>query len=81
MLLPSGEVLRPSAATFAASDRARARNLELGGAGIVLVRYRQDARLSERTVEWHVKQAMKRLEAKNRIQAVVLAIRDGLIAP
>jgi len=24
---------------------------------------------------------MKRLEAKNRIQAVVLAIRDGSIAP
>jgi DNA-binding NarL/FixJ family response regulator len=38
-------------------------------------------RLSERTVEWHVKQAMKKLDAKNRIQAVVLAIRDGLIAP
>ena len=38
-------------------------------------------RLSERTVEWHALQAMKRLDAKNRIQAVVLAIRDGLIAP
>jgi DNA-binding CsgD family transcriptional regulator len=38
-------------------------------------------RLSERTVEWHVKQAMKKLDAKNRIQAVVLAIRHGLIAP
>jgi hypothetical protein len=37
-------------------------------------------RLSERTVEWHALQAMKRLDAKNRIQAVVLAIRDGLIA-
>jgi DNA-binding NarL/FixJ family response regulator len=37
--------------------------------------------LSERTVEWHVLQAVKRLDAKNRIQAVVLAIRDGLIAP
>jgi DNA-binding NarL/FixJ family response regulator len=38
-------------------------------------------RLSERTVEWHVTQAMKKLDAKNRIQTVVLAIRDGLIAP
>ena len=37
-------------------------------------------RLSERTVEWHSLRAMKRLDAKNRIQAVVLAIRDGLIA-
>jgi DNA-binding CsgD family transcriptional regulator len=36
-------------------------------------------RLSE-TVEWHALQAIKRLDAKNRIQAVVLAIRDGLIA-
>ncbi len=37
--------------------------------------------LSERTVEWHALEAMRRLGAKNRIQAVVLAIRDGLIAP
>ena len=35
--------------------------------------------LSERTVEWHTAQAMKKLDAKNRIQAVVLAIRDGSI--
>ena len=37
--------------------------------------------LSPRTVEWHVDKAMKKLGAKNRIQAVVLAIRDGLITP
>jgi DNA-binding NarL/FixJ family response regulator len=35
--------------------------------------------ISERTVEWHIDKSMKKLEAKNRIQAVVLAIRDGLI--
>jgi hypothetical protein len=34
-----------------------------------------------RTVEWHIDKAMKKLGARNRIQAVVLAIRDGLIAP
>ena len=37
--------------------------------------------LSPRTVEWHIDKTMKKLGAKNRIQAVVLAIRDGLIAP
>jgi DNA-binding CsgD family transcriptional regulator len=36
--------------------------------------------LSARTIEWHITRAMQKLEAKNRIQAVVLAIRDGLIA-
>jgi DNA-binding CsgD family transcriptional regulator len=35
--------------------------------------------ISNRTVDFHVAQAMKKLHAKNRIQAVVLAIRDGLI--
>lgn len=35
--------------------------------------------LSPRTVEWHVHKAMNKLRAKNRIQAVVLALRDGLI--
>ena len=34
---------------------------------------------SERTVEFHIANMMKKLEAKNRVQAVVLAIRDGLI--
>jgi len=37
--------------------------------------------ISDRTVEWHIDKAMKKLGARNRIQAVVLAIRDGLIAP
>jgi DNA-binding CsgD family transcriptional regulator len=35
--------------------------------------------ISERTVEWHIARAMKKLAARNRIQAVVVAIRDGLI--
>jgi DNA-binding NarL/FixJ family response regulator len=35
--------------------------------------------ISERTVEWHIDRTMKRLGARNRIQAVVIAIRDGVI--
>ena len=35
--------------------------------------------ISDRTVEWHIDKAMEKLGARNRIQAVVLAIRDGLI--
>ena len=31
--------------------------------------------LSDRTVDWHIEQAMKRLDAKNRVQAVVLAMQ------
>ena len=37
--------------------------------------------ISDRTVEWHIDKAIKKLGARNRIQAVVLAIRDGLLAP
>jgi DNA-binding CsgD family transcriptional regulator len=36
--------------------------------------------ISDRTVEWHIDKAMKKFGARNRIQAVVLAIRDGLIS-
>jgi LuxR family quorum sensing-dependent transcriptional regulator len=36
--------------------------------------------LSERTVEWYVAQILKKLGARNRIQAVVLAVKDKLIA-
>jgi LuxR family transcriptional regulator len=34
---------------------------------------------SDRTVEWHLQRIMEKLQARNRIQAVVLAIRDGFI--
>ena len=36
-------------------------------------------RLSDRTVDWHIEQAMKRLDAKNRVQAVVLAMQRGAL--
>jgi DNA-binding CsgD family transcriptional regulator len=35
--------------------------------------------ISDRTVEWHITQAMKRLGAKNRVQAVVLAVQKGAL--
>jgi LuxR family transcriptional regulator, quorum-sensing system regulator BjaR1 len=35
--------------------------------------------LSDRTVDWHIEQAMKRLDAKNRVQAVVLAMQKSAL--
>jgi DNA-binding CsgD family transcriptional regulator len=35
--------------------------------------------LSDRTVDWHIEQVMKRLDAKNRVQAVVLAMQKGAL--
>jgi DNA-binding CsgD family transcriptional regulator len=35
--------------------------------------------ISQRTVEWHIQQAAQKLNAKNRMQAVVIATRDHLI--
>ena len=31
------------------------------------------------TVDWHIEQAMKRLDAKNRVQAVVLAMQKSAL--
>ena len=35
--------------------------------------------ISDRTVDWHVSKAMNRLHAKNRVQAVVLALQKGAL--
>ena len=35
--------------------------------------------ISHRTVEWYIQQAVQKLGARNRMQAVVIAARDGLI--
>ena len=35
--------------------------------------------ISHRTVEWYIHQAVQKLGARNRMQAVVIAARDGLI--
>jgi LuxR family quorum-sensing system transcriptional regulator CciR len=37
--------------------------------------------VSENTVNFHLKSAMRRLGTTNRVQAVALAVRDGLIHP
>ena len=55
--------------------------LDLGSDGLSAAEIGDFLNLSPRTVEWHIDKTMKKLGAKNRIQAVVLAIRDGLIAP
>ena len=35
--------------------------------------------ISDRTVDWHVSSAMDKLRAKNRVQAVVLAMQKGAL--
>ena len=35
--------------------------------------------LSDRTVDWHIRKAMDKLDAKNRVQAVVLAMQKGAL--
>ncbi|MBL8659030.1 MAG: hypothetical protein JNM75_04660 [Rhodospirillales bacterium] len=37
--------------------------------------------VSEHTVQFHLKGAMRKIGAGNRVQAVVMAVRFGLIAP
>jgi LuxR family quorum-sensing system transcriptional regulator CciR len=37
-------------------------------------------RVSENTVKYHVKSALKKLDAHNRVAAIVKAIRLGLIS-
>ena len=36
--------------------------------------------LSDRTVEWHVQRSIEKLGARTRTNAVVVALREGLIA-
>jgi len=35
--------------------------------------------ISERTVKFHIGNILRKLQAKNRLEAVVLALREGLI--
>jgi DNA-binding CsgD family transcriptional regulator len=69
----------PPATTSRLSKRERA-VLDLVADGLSAQEIAEQVNLSARTVEWHMHQAMKKLGAKNRVQAVVLAIRDGLIS-
>jgi DNA-binding NarL/FixJ family response regulator len=54
--------------------------LDLVADGLSAQEIAEQINLSTRTVEWHMHQAMRKLGAKNRVQAVVLAIRNGLIS-
>jgi DNA-binding CsgD family transcriptional regulator len=54
--------------------------LDKVGDGLSAQEIAEQLHLSTRTVEWHMHQAMRKLGAKNRVQAVVLAIRNGLIS-
>ena len=69
----------PPATTSRLSKRERD-VLDLVADGLSAQEIAEQVNLSARTVEWHMHQAMKKLGAKNRVQAVVLAIRDGLIS-
>ena len=54
--------------------------LDMVADGLSAQEIAEQINLSTRTVEWHMHQAMRKLGAKNRVQAVVLAIRNGLIS-
>ena len=54
--------------------------LDMVADGLTAPEIAEQINLSVRRVEWHMHQAMQKLGAKNRVQAVVLAIRNGLIS-
>ena len=54
--------------------------LDMVADGLSAQEIAEEINLSTRTVEWHMHQAMRKLGAKNRVQALVLAIRNGLIS-
>ena len=54
--------------------------LDMVADGLSAPEIAEQINLSVRTVEWYMNQAVQKLGAKNRVQAVVLAIRDGLIS-
>ena len=54
--------------------------LDMVADGLSAQEIAEQIKLSVRTIEWHMHQAMQKLGAKNRVQAVVLAIRNGLIS-
>lgn len=53
--------------------------LELIAEGLSSPEIAERLHLSGRTVEWHSAKVMNKLGAKNRIQAVVIAIRNQII--
>jgi DNA-binding CsgD family transcriptional regulator len=70
----------PNPPTTTSSLKKRERDvLDLVADGLSNQEIAEQINLSTRTVEWYMHQAMRKLGAKNRVQAVVLAIRNGVI--
>lgn len=77
------EQLGPTLATLpeqTASISPRERQvLDLVADGLTTAEIGLELGISKRTAEWHLARVVNRLGARNRVQAVVLAIRDGMI--
>ena len=82
VLLPPTASLRRRARSPTTSKLSKRERdvLDLVADGLSAQDIAEKITLSDRTVEWHISQAMRKLGGKNRVQAVVLAIHDGLIA-
>jgi LuxR family transcriptional regulator, quorum-sensing system regulator BjaR1 len=65
--------------TVTLSDRERG-ILTWVAAGRSVVEIGEILNISDRTVEWHLKRSIEKLNAKTRTNAVAIAIRDELIA-
>jgi LuxR family quorum sensing-dependent transcriptional regulator len=70
--------VRPAPATVALTDGER-EALTWVAEGKTAWEIGEVLAISHRTVEWYIQQAMQKLGARNRVQAVVIAARDGLI--
>jgi DNA-binding CsgD family transcriptional regulator len=72
------QLVHPAEAKSALSDRER-EVLTWVANGKTAWEIGEVLNISRRTVEWHIQQAVEKLGAKNRVQAVVIAARDHLI--
>ena len=77
------EQLRPTPATLleqpVSISRRERQVLDLVADGLTTAEIGSELGISKRTAEWHLARVVDRLGARNRVQAVVLAIRDGII--
>jgi LuxR family transcriptional regulator, quorum-sensing system regulator BjaR1 len=72
------ELVHPKAATVTLSGRER-EVLTWAADGKTAWQIGELLQISQRTVEWYIQQAVQKLGARNRMQAVVIAARDRLI--
>ncbi len=77
------EQLRPTPTTLleqpVSISRRERQVLDLIADGLTTAEIGSELGISKRTAEWHLARVVDRLGARNRVQAVVLAIRDGII--